>query len=123
VGSPFAADVPPTAPADSDNPYQSPSQYGPVRAPVAYPSTDTNATVSLILGCVGLVGFGCCGLFGVPVSLIVGSLGLWFGYRGLNSPNRGLAIAGIILCSIQLVLVLGLILLFVMMIILASLGP
>ncbi len=141
VGSPFAANVPPPAPgppagspfattapspidqADPDNPYQPPTQYGPVQMPPPPVATDSNATVSLILGCVGLVSLGCCGVLGLPINLIGGGLGLWFGIRGLNSPSRGMAIAGIVLCAIQLALVLGLILIVAIFIIIGSMQP
>ena len=127
AGSPFATELPsPTGQADPDNPYQSPTQYGPVEMPPPPSSSDSNAMVSLILGCVGLFmvlpSLGCC-VFGMPVILLTGTLGLWFGVRGLNSPSRGLAIAGIVLCAIQLVLAVALIVLIVVLIMVGSFGP
>jgi len=59
------------------------------------------AIASLVLGLIGLVAW-CCPLVGLPINIT----GLVLGIKSKNSPNRGMAIAGIILCIIGLVLTL-----------------
>lgn len=57
------------------------------------------AIASLVLGCICLICW-CVPFIGIPMAII----GLILGILGLNSVKRGLAIAGIILCSITLLL-------------------
>jgi len=112
--SPFAGNVPasntvgesPFAGATSggfqENPCQSPTQSAPVYSPT--PPTDSSALTSLILGCIALASFfTCCCVTGFPV----GVAGLIFGMRGLNSPNRSMAIVGMVLSAIAVLLSLG----------------
>ena len=67
------------------------------------PQTDSRAVVSLVLGLCGFfLSCLCCPLLGTPVAAI----GLMLGIMARKSASRGLAIAGIILCGIQLVLAL-----------------
>lgn len=62
-------------------------------------SDDTKALIGLILGALGLICW-CLPLAGVPVTIA----GLVLGIMGLQSNNRGFAIAAIVLSSIGLVL-------------------
>jgi hypothetical protein len=57
------------------------------------------AIASLVLGIIGLIAW-FIPLFGLPISLV----GLILGIKDMKSQNRGLAIAGIVLCIIGLVL-------------------
>lgn len=59
------------------------------------------AVAALVLGVVSLIAW-CLPLCGAPVTVI----GLVLGVRGLQSSQRGIAIAGIALCSIGLLLTL-----------------
>lgn len=52
---------------------------------------------SLVLGCLGIVAW-CLPLLGYPVTIV----GLILGIVGMKKGGKGLAIAGIILCSIFL---------------------
>lgn len=63
-----------------------------------YPQTGGGmAIASLVLGLIGLGGW-CIPIVGLPLTVI----GLVLGIKGLRSPNRGMAIAGIVLCSLGL---------------------
>jgi len=57
------------------------------------------AIASLVLGIVGTVGW-CLPIVGLPVTIT----GLVLGIKDLDSRNRGMAIAGVVLCSIGLLL-------------------
>ena len=57
------------------------------------------AIASLVLGIIGLIAW-FIPLFGFPIFLV----GLIVGIKDMKSQNRGLAIAGIVLCIIVLVL-------------------
>ena len=59
------------------------------------------AIASLVLGICGLFGW-CIPCAGLPMGIV----GLILGIKGLQSENRGMAIAGIVLCSLTLVGVL-----------------
>ena len=56
------------------------------------------AIASLVLGICGLFGW-CIPCAGLPMGIV----GLILGIKGLKSENRGMAIAGIVLCSLTLV--------------------
>jgi len=60
-------------------------------------SKNGKATTSLVLGIIGLIAW-FIPLIGAPITII----GLIFGIKGLKSLKRGVAIAGIVLCSIGL---------------------
>jgi hypothetical protein len=83
--------------------------------------TDTKALVSFILGLSGLfLSCVCCAPLGAPVGVV----GLVLGIKARESESRGLAIAGIILCGIQLLVALGSVLLFVVFMIMGQMqGP
>ncbi len=70
------------------------------------------AIASLVLGIIGLVS-SCCSMvtFGV-LNLLLGVVGLIFGILGRKSQGRGMAIAGIIMASLNLII--GVLLLIVM---------
>jgi hypothetical protein len=114
-GSPFG--LRPISPADAENPYLTPTQYGPAPpaetngAPVA--RTDGRAVAALILGVVGLC-MSCMCL--PPLGIPVGGIGLMLGIMARRSPGRGMAIAGIVLCSIQLALALAYVAMIVIMV-------
>ena len=57
------------------------------------------AIASLVLGIIGLIAW-LIPLFGLPISIV----GLILGIKDMKSHNRGLAIAGIVLCILGLVL-------------------
>jgi len=59
------------------------------------------AIASLVLGIIGMLAW-CIPLFGLPITLT----GLILGIKDLGSRNRGMAIAGVVLCSIGLLLTL-----------------
>jgi len=89
----------PTAP----NPYAAPQEYEePPPAPSSSPA-EQMAVASLVLGIVSLC-FSCCCLIGLPASIV----GLVLGIKGLDSRQRGLAIAGIVLCALGLLASFGL---------------
>ena len=80
------------------DPYQTPG------SPLGAAAGDGNdgrgkATASLVLGLVAIVGW-CIPLVGVPLTIT----GLVLGIKGLGSSRRGMAIAGITLCTIFLML-------------------
>ncbi len=110
--SPFAAR--PVDPADAENPYLAPTEYGPppVSRPYGGPSgqTDPKAVISLVLGISGFFLFCCC----APMAALVGLTGLILGVMARKSESRGMAIAGMILCGIQLALALAYVLFFVL---------
>ena len=60
------------------------------------------STASMILGIVGLVAW-CLPIVGSPVCIT----GLILGIIGIKKGGKGMAIAGIIMCSITLLLTLG----------------
>jgi len=108
TGSPFApAGSATAAPSDPENPYLAPTQYG--QPPPYVPSgrTDPKAVASLVLGLSGFVFFCCC----VPLAFPVALTGLVLGIIARGSQSRGLAIAGIVLCVVQLVLLVAYLLL------------
>lgn len=74
-------------------------------APPERPRSDGSgyATLSLILGIVGLVSTPCC------VGLVFGLGGLLAGYTSLQSRMRGLAIVGMVLSLAAIVLSIGII--------------
>ena len=61
--------------------------------------TEGSATASLILGLFGLIAW-FIPLFGLPITIT----GLVQGIKGLESSNRGVATAGVVLCGIGLFL-------------------
>ncbi len=65
------------------------------------PENKGQSIASLVLGCIGLVAW-CIPLFGYPVTIV----GLILGVTGRNKGGKNLAVAGIILCTITLVLTL-----------------
>ncbi len=101
AGSPFAPGGEPVAGEDAENPYRAPNEYSPPPVYVPTGRTDPKAVASLVLGLCGFMLFCFC----VPLELPVAITGLVLGIMGRNSENRGLAIAGIILCAVQLALV------------------
>ena len=112
-GSPFAPGGEPVAGEDAENPYRAPTEYSPPPVGVSTGRTDPKAVASLVLGLCGFMLFCLCW----PLELPVAITGLVLGIMGRNSENRGLAIAGIILCAVQLALVVAgaaAVLLFVM---------
>ncbi len=102
-GSPFGRRR--LEPDDEENPYRAPTQYGPAPTPVPYdgpvPRTDSRAAVSLALGLGGLI-FSC--ICFPPLAIPLGAIGLMLGIMARRSSSRGMAIAGIVLCAIQLAL-------------------
>jgi len=95
LGSPFGFGGP--EPADWVDPNSPSMQYGGPAAP-----TDSKAVASLVLGISGFVFFLCCPPAGIPIGIV----GLALGMKSIksNSPGRGLALAGTILCGIQIAL-------------------
>jgi hypothetical protein len=82
-----------------------PSAYaGPALSPSFDASDDHSgkATASLVLGIIGMIGW-CLPIIGLPVTIT----GLVLGCKGLNSTNRSSALAGVILCTIGLILSVG----------------
>ena len=75
----------------------------PVDEPAAVPDIrDLNggkAVASLVLGCVGLVGW-CLPILGLPLTIT----GLALGIKGLRSQHHGLAVAGVTLSLVGLAL-------------------
>lgn len=61
--------------------------------------TQKEPIVALVLGILSLAAW-CLPICGAPITIV----GLIFGVRGLNAPNRWMAITGIVLCSFGLVL-------------------
>ena len=57
---------------------------------------------SMILGIIGLIAW-CIPLFGFPVTIV----GLVLGILGLKRGGKGMAIAGIVMCSITLLFTLA----------------
>ncbi len=84
------------------SPYVAPEDYEPAPLPPPPSPGDNAAIASLILGIVSLF-FSCCCLIGLPASIV----GLVLGIMGLQSRQRPMAIAGIVLCSIGLLASLG----------------
>jgi hypothetical protein len=83
--------------ANDPNPYASPGASWDAAMPAA--PHGGKAIAALILGCVSLVAW-CCPLLGLAISIP----GLILGIFGLKSSRRGMALAGVILCSLGLVL-------------------
>jgi hypothetical protein len=85
-------------PFNSDpNPYASPgASWGSAIPPAPHSG---KAIAALVLGCVGLVAW-CCPLLGLAITVP----GLILGIIALKSDRRGMALAGIVLCSLGLVL-------------------
>jgi hypothetical protein len=77
------------------NPYQSPETFD----LSLRPKPSGQATASLILGILALFAW-CLPILGLPVTIT----GLVLGIKNLQAPNRGAAIAGIVLNVIGLVL-------------------
>jgi hypothetical protein len=80
------------------NPYQSP------QSPLSPPPASSGqglAIAGFVLGLFGLVAW-CLPLFGLPINIV----GLILSAKGRRSSQRGLALAGIVLCSIGLGLAL-----------------
>lgn len=61
------------------------------------PGTSGKAVASLVLGVVGLIAW-CVPIVGLPVTII----GVVLGSQSLNTPSRGLALAGLVLSVIGL---------------------
>lgn len=66
-----------------------------------YEQPDGKAIASLVLGLCNLLGW-CLPIIGIPCGIV----GLVLGIKGLKSSKRGMAIAGVVLCSITLALTL-----------------
>jgi hypothetical protein len=100
-GNPFADS--PTLLEPSDNPYQSPMEYG--NSVSMWSRSDDAGRMAMFSLALGLAGFPflCCCL---PFGSVTGIVGIVLGVKGLRSRDRGLAIAGIALCSIQVLWVL-----------------
>ena len=74
--------------------------YQPYQLPYQQPpSGGGKAIASLVLGVLGLLGW-CIPLFGLPMTIT----GLILGINDMKSRNRGMAIAGVVLCSLGLAL-------------------
>lgn len=86
-------------PTGEPNPYQTPTQYGTPGYGLP-PRRDGRATASLVLGLVGLLTLCCCG----PAGIVTGIVGLVFGIQTVQSEDRGMAVAGIVLNSIVLLI-------------------
>jgi hypothetical protein len=93
AGRSFASEPRPAGTAVMENPFQTPSQFGPPA------TTNSKAVVALVLGLAGL-GFWCCPLIGLPITIA----GLVLGIMSLRSSSRGMAIAAIVLSSVGLAL-------------------
>ncbi len=63
------------------------------------PQGGGKAIASLVLGILGIFGW-CIPIVGLPMAIV----GLILGVKDLDSPKRGIAIAGIVLCGIGVVL-------------------
>ncbi|WP_294409899.1 hypothetical protein [uncultured Ruminococcus sp.] len=72
-----------------NNPYNQPQ----------YEQPDGKAIAALVLGLCNLLGW-CLPIIGIPCGIV----GLVMGIKGLKSSKKGMAIAGIVLCSITLAL-------------------
>ena len=73
---------------------------------VSEESSEKNAIISLVLGIIGLLFFG--------ILLVPGIIGIIFGTKCINSVHRRMAIMGIILNSLQfLILLIGIIVIIV----------
>ena len=108
-GAEQLATAPTTRPGEEVNPYQAPESAEASWQPPPRGGPNGPAIASLVLGICSLPAVCCCGLLGVPVSVI----GLILGIIGLKSESKGLAIAGIVLCSVGLIFGLLASLLFV----------
>ncbi len=85
---------------------QQPTQYGQYTQYTQYMQQPVQekkglSIASLVLGCVGFLAW-CIPLFGYPVCIT----GLVLGIVGVNKGGKGMAIAGIIMCSLTLVFTL-----------------
>lgn len=70
--------------------------------PAAPPEEKGMSIASMVLGICGFLAW-CLPILGYPVSIV----GLVLGILGIKKGGRGMAIAGIIMCSITLALTLG----------------
>jgi hypothetical protein len=105
VDSPFRAQQ--ASRQADDNPYQSPTEYGGlVERWSESDNADRMAILSLVMGLVGFPLMCCCGVFGV----VSGIAGIALGVQGLQGNNREIAIAGIVLSSLQVLWTAGTIL-------------
>ncbi len=70
--------------------------------PAAPPEEKGMSIASMVLGICGFLAW-CLPIFGYPVSIV----GLVLGILGIKKGGKGMATAGIIMCSITLALTLG----------------
>jgi len=98
------------------NPYQAPESVDAAWRPPPGPGPNGPAIASLVLGICSMPAVCCCGLFGVPISVV----GLILGIIGLKSQSRGLAVAGVVLSSIGLIFGLLAVLVFVLAMVMDS---
>ena len=112
-GAEQPATAPATLPGEEVNPYQAPESVEASWQPPPHGGPNGPAIASLVLGICSLPAVCCCGLLGPPLGLPMSAIGLILGIIGLKSESKGLAIAGIVLCSVGLVIGLLVALLFV----------
>jgi phage FluMu protein Com len=94
------AGAPTTWPSGEANPYQAPASTEAVWQPPPRPGASGPAIASLVLGICSLPALCCCGVFGLPIAAI----GLILGIVGLKAENNGVAVAGIVVNSIAMAL-------------------
>jgi len=102
--SPFGSSVPPPGPQPSPSPFSSPTQpseYEYQQAPAAG-GTDGKAIASLVLGIASLIMW-CCPFVGLPIA----GIGLALGIIARKGPNRGMAIAGVVLSTVGVLLAIA----------------
>ena len=89
-------------PSPEKTPEYSPTTPPEEAGPRRFSPGENKAIASLVLGVCGLCFFCCCAI-GLPCALG----GLVLGVHGVRSELRGLAIVGMVLCSLAIVLNLG----------------
>jgi len=108
--SPFGSSVPPPGAGETPGPQPSPSPFSSPTQPSEYEyqqapaagGTDGKAIASLVLGIASLIMW-CCPFVGLPIA----GTGLILGIVAMKGPNRGMAIAGVVLSVVGLLLAIA----------------
>ena len=108
--SPFGSSVPPPGAGETPGPQPAPSPFASPTQPSGYEyqqapaarGTDGKAVASLVLGIASLIMW-CCPLIGLPIA----GTGLILGIVARKGPNRGMAIAGVVLSAVGVLLAIA----------------
>jgi len=91
--------MPPKDPWENEGTAQSPYAQTPYDQAPPPQQGGGKAIASMVIGIICLLAW-CLPICGIPLTIV----GLVLGIQDLKSPNRGMAIAGVVMCAIGLVL-------------------